>query len=387
MKQRAGRAAFTGVAVLCAAVLGGLVGGVGGGYATRFLFPQGERGPAVTAVRPFTEVVERGTPAAAGETVVQVVKNAGPAVVNIDTLARARDPLADFLGLGPQVRQGQGSGFIINGREGYVVTNNHVVAGAERIRVTLANGRVFPATVVGLDPIGDIGLIRLQNASDLPELKFGDSDQLAIGQIVVAIGNPLGFENSVTAGVLSQVGRELEGQRGNIPLSDLLQTDAAINPGNSGGPLLNSGGDVIGMNTAIVNGAQGIGFAVASNTIKRTVQSLLEKGRVVRPWVGLYMAWMNAAAAKELGIPGDREGIGVGGTAPGGPAERAGLQRGDLILEANGTPLKSIGEFRKLVRAMEPGQELTLKGYRGANEMTWKVTVGELPQPDPRVGG
>ncbi len=376
MKARSGKAAV----YLLVAVVGGLVGGV----ASRAL----DRGTAglrpAGSVRPFTEVVESGQPAVMGETVVQVARSVGPAVVSIDTVSRAEGP-GFFFG-GPQEREGQGSGFVINGRERLVVTNNHVIEGAQRIRVNFADGRSFAAQVVGRDAIGDIALLRIEGEGELPEIKFGDSDKLEIGQITVAIGNPLGLEHTVTQGVLSAIGRQLDGHVQGIPLDDLIQTDAAINPGNSGGPLLDAYGRVIGMNTAIISQAQGIGFAVAANRIKRAVTDILEYGRVVRPWVGVSMADLTPEIATQLGVtPADREGVVLANVRSGEPAAKAGMRMGDVITEANGRQIKNSEDLRAVIQGLKPGAQLTLLGYRGNQEMTWTLSVGEMPPPE-RLG-
>ncbi|HEU4754169.1 MAG TPA: trypsin-like peptidase domain-containing protein, partial [Armatimonadota bacterium] len=222
MRKQYGRRSGKALAYLLIAVLGG----IGGAAAVRVL----ERGAFQPSgpVRPYIEVVESGRPAALGEPIVQVVKRVGPAVIRIDTTIGSRDPFNAFMG---EQRAGEGSGFIINSRDRLAITNNHVVEDAQRILVTLPDKRTLPAEVVGTDPIGDIALVRLGGNGTLPEeLKFGDSDRLEIGQILVAIGNPLGFENSVTQGVLSATGRRLEGRMNGIPMEDLIQTDAAINP-------------------------------------------------------------------------------------------------------------------------------------------------------------
>jgi serine protease Do len=289
-----------------------------------------------------------------------------------------RDPFSSFFG---EERQGEGSGFIINGKERLAITNNHVVEGAQRIFVTLSDKRTLRATVVGTDPIGDIALIRIDGNGDLPEeVKFADSDRLEIGQIVVAIGNPLGLENTVTQGVLSGSGRKLEGRVERIPLEDLIQTDAAINPGNSGGPLLDGYGRVIGMNTAIVSRAQGIGFAVAANTIKRATTDILKYGRVIRPWVGVSMQDLTPAAARNAGIlRRDLDGVIIASVRNGDPADKAGLRRGDVITDAGGHRVTSVEELRRQIRVRRPGDKLPLKGLRSEQSQSWVVTLGEMP--------
>jgi serine protease Do len=376
MRRRSGKV----LGILLAAILGGVAGGLAVRALDRAGGPGGPGSPAA-GVRPYTQVVEIGQPAAAGEAVVQVVQKVGPAVVNIDALSRGAEAFG--YPFQQEVRQGQGSGFIINGKEGLVVTNNHVVERAEQIRVTLSDKRSLPATVVGTDPIGDIALLRVRDGGNLPEVPFGDSDQLQIGQLVVAIGNPLGFDSSVTQGVLSQIGRRLDGNIQGMPLEDLIQTDAAINPGNSGGPLLDAYGRVIGMNTAIISRAQGIGFAVASNTVKRAVEDILQHGRVIRPWVGVTMGEVSPEIAQQAGLPERAaQAVVIVSVRRGEPAERAGLRRRDVVTEANGAPVTGVDELRGVIRGLRPGDRLTLKGFRGDEAQTWEITVGRMPSPE-----
>lgn len=364
-------------------VLIGLLGGIAGGLVVRNLDRvPGERvrfasGP----LKPYTEVIESGAPAATGEVVARVAREMGPAVVNIDTEGRSRGGMSPFGDEG--VAEGQGSGFIINGLEGLIVTNNHVVENADRIRVTLTDKRTLPAEVVGTDPIGDVALLRVSGGGRLPEVKFGDSDRLQIGQLAVAIGSPLGFENTVTMGVLSQIGRQIEGHVQGIPLDDLIQTDAAINPGNSGGPLLDAYGRVVGMNTAIISKAQGIGFAVAANSIKRSISDILKYGHVVRPWVGVTMAELTAETRRSLGITRrERDGVAIASVRPNEPASQAGLRAGDVITAANGQKVSTGEELRRVIRKLRPGVTLKLWGFRGNQSQTWQVKIGEMPGAD-----
>ena len=375
-RNRSGKAA--------AYVLIGLLGGMAGGLIVRNLdrIP-GSRVPFASGpVRPYTEVVESGAPAAMGEVVARVARDMGPAVVNIDTEGRSRgggiSPFGD-----DGVSEGQGSGFIINGREGLIVTNNHVVENADRIRVTLTDKRSLPADVVGTDPIGDVALLRVSGGGRLPEVKFGDSDRLQIGQLAVAIGSPLGFENTVTMGVLSQIGRQIEGHVQGIPLDDLIQTDAAINPGNSGGPLLDAYGRVVGMNTAIMSKAQGIGFAVAANSIKRSISDILKYGHVVRPWVGVTMAELTTETKRSLGITRrERDGVAIASVRPNEPAAQGGLRAGDVITMANGQAVATGEELRRIIRKLRPGANLRLMGFRGNRAQSWQVKIGEMPGAD-----
>ena len=361
----------------------GVLSGIVGGMTVRILdnTTQGHVRVSTGPVRAYTEVVEASAPAAQGEVVTRVVREVGPAVVNIDTLQRASGGL--FSNSEEDEPEGQGSGFIINGREGLIVTNNHVVERADRIQVTLTNKHTLTAEVVGTDPIGDIALLRVAGGGHLPEVKFGDSERLQIGQLTVAIGSPLGFENTVTMGVLSQIGRQLEGHVRGIPLDDLIQTDAAINPGNSGGPLLDAYGRVIGMNTAIMSRAQGIGFAVAANSIKRSVEDILKNGHVVRAWVGITMAELTPETVRGLRISRpEREGVAIESVRNGEPASLAGLRRGDVVTSANGKKVADGEDLRKLIRKLRPGAELSLQGFRGNQAQTWKVIIGEMPGAD-----
>jgi len=201
----------------------------------------------------------------------------------------------------PMPRQGKGSGFIIDGQQGLVVTNNHVVQGADKIQVTLPDKRSFTGIVVGTDPYGDVALVRIR-ADHLPQLEWGDSDKVLPGATAIAIGNPFGFANTVTVGVVSALGRELPSPAG-FPLDNLIQTDAAINPGNSGGPLCDIRGRVIGMNTAIIPYGQGIGFAVAVSSIKRSVEDIQAHGHAVRPWLRVQMTDISQEIARSSMCP------------------------------------------------------------------------------------
>jgi len=380
MGSKAGMRSGKAASYLLVALLGGVVGGM----SSRMVGAGPGPLPVLGGnIRPYTEVVERGQPAATGETVVRVVHDVGPAVISINTLSRRNRPEGFFgvFGGEPDVAEGQGSGFIINGRDRLAVTNNHVVENANRIEVTLPDKRSFSAEVVGTDPFGDTALIRLSGGGDLPEIKFGDSDKLKIGQVTIAIGNPLGLRNSVTQGVLSQMGRELPGNNG-IPLDNLLQTDAAINPGNSGGPLIDAYGTVIGMNTAIISTAQGIGFAVAANSIKRSVSDILKYGKAIRPWIGVSMVDLTPAEARERGIPGrNLQGVAIDRVVRGSPAEKAGLESNDVINELNGQKVNRKEDLRQSIRQLHPGDKITLKGTREDKPQTWTVTVGEMPPP------
>ncbi len=380
-RARRGRA---GLAII-AGVLGGLVGAAATGYLNNRSLP-GLPG-AKNVVRPYTQVVHQGGNPAAGQTVVEAVRIVGPAVVNIDTLA-----VQELTGMeryfspeGQEVRQGKGSGFVINGEQGYVVTNNHVIEGAREIKVTLPDKRSFQSVrVLGRDPYGDIAVLQINGAKGLPEAKLGDSDRLLPGETVVAMGNPFGFENTVTTGVVSATGRTLEPNRqqgeSGPPLENLIQTDAAINPGNSGGALVDLNGLVVGMNTAIYARGTGLGFAVAVNSIKRAVADILRHGKVRRPYLGVGMYDLPMEAVRELGLP-VTEGVLIVRLYEDGPAAQAGMNRFDVITEMAGQKTRRPEDVRRILRGAEVGQQVTLKGYRGKEAKTWKVRLGEMPMP------
>ncbi len=314
-----------------------------------------------------------------------VAEKAAPAVVYIETekvvsVPRNLFPF-DFFGDEffrkffsiPKYRQrGAGSGFIIS-KDGYVVTNNHVIQGAQKITVKLVDGRVFKAKVVGTDPFSDIALLKI-NAHNLPTLELGNSDLIKVGEWVIAIGNPFGLSHTVTVGVISAKGRS---GIGISDIEDFIQTDAAINPGNSGGPLLNLEGKVIGMNTAIFTrsgGYMGIGFAIPSNIIKTVIQQLKTKGKVERGFLGVYIQDLTPALAKELGLKVN-EGALVTEVIPGSPAEKAGLKERDVIISYNGKPVKNSAELKNYVLLTKPGTEVILKIVRDGEEKEIKVKI------------
>lgn len=324
-----------------------------------------------------------------------LVKRLKPAVVNISTTSVVvrrpllppfdspfwEDPLGElfkkFFGEIPPrkySRRGLGSGFIIS-PDGYVVTNNHVVDKAQDIEVVLEDESKYKAKVVGKDPKTDIALLKIEAKRELPYLTFGDSDSLEIGDWVLAIGNPFGLGHTVTAGIVSAKARYL----GLGAYDDFIQTDAPINPGNSGGPLFNLNGDVVGVNTAIVAQGQGIGFAIPSNLAKNVVEQLKKTGRVVRGWLGAYLQEFTPEIAEGLGIP-YRPGILVADVTPGSPAERGGLQRGDIIVSIDGKETSRITDVTMLAASSVPGTELKLGIIRGGESKEIKVVLGEYPE-------
>ncbi len=273
----------------------------------------------------------------------------------------------------PPVRQGTGSGFIID-RDGKMLTNNHVVAGADAIRVRLDDGRTFDAEILGRDPLTDLALMRLKgNLGVLPYARLGDSDALRVGDWVVAIGNPFGLASSVSAGIVSAKARDIHAG----PYDDFIQTDAAINPGNSGGPLFNLEGAVVGINTAIVGGGTGIGFAVPSSTTKAMLPQL-ERGRVSRGWLGLSIQDLTAELAKGLGVP-VTEGAVVSEVRDDGPAKSAGLAPEDVVAAVDGEPVDSGKALSRRVGFKRAGATVILTVYRGPSKREVRVTLAERP--------
>lgn len=330
--------------------------------------------------------------------VVKVVQQVGPAVVRIDSsrtiTSRVPDEFNDpffrrFFGEGtPQPRQrverGSGSGFIINS-SGQIVTNAHVVDGADRVTVILKDGRTFDGKVLGEDPVTDVATIKI-NANNLPTLSVGNSDALQPGEAVIAIGNPLGLNNTVTSGIISATGRSSSDIGASDKRVDYIQTDAAINPGNSGGPLLNARGQVIAMNTAIIRGAQGLGFAIPINTVQRIAQELIAKGKVDHPYLGVQMVTLTPENKERIkNVAGDRlnltanDGVLLVEIVPRSPASVAGLRVGDVIKSINSQPVTKIEEVQKLVEKSKIGTKLPIEVERNGQI----VQVGVQPAPLP----
>jgi S1-C subfamily serine protease len=271
---------------------------------------------------------------------------------------------------------GSGSGFIIS-PDGLVLTNSHVVHGASRFEVVLSDGRRPDAVLVGEDPESDLALLRLY-APGLTAVKFADSTRLKVGQLAIAIGSPYGFEASVTAGVVSALGRSLRSQTGRL-MDDIIQTDAALNPGNSGGPLVNSRGEVIGVNTAMILPAQGICFAIASNTAQLVIGWLVKEGRVRRSYVGIagQTAPVHARLRRHYNLNQDR-GVLVAGVEPGSPARLAGLREGDLIIAFKGQPTAGIDELLRRLVGAEIGVASSLTVLRQTAKLDLEITPQEL---------
>ncbi|MEW6248611.1 MAG: DegQ family serine endoprotease [Nitrospirota bacterium] len=285
----------------------------------------------------------------------------------------------------PPPEQGQGSGVIVS-PDGYIVTDNHVVQDATEVQVLLADKRTFRAKVVGTDARTDIAVIKI-DATNLPTLPWGDSSRLRVGEVVLAVGNPFGLNETVTMGIISAVGRA---NVGIVDYEDFIQIDAAINPGNSGGALVNLKGELIGINTAIFSptgGFMGIGFAIPRNMAKSVMTSLLEHGRVIRGWMGLGVQELTPDLARAFGLSETAKGALVSDVLEDGPAGKAKLRRGDVIAAYNGTPVKDAAHLRMLVAETKLGTTVALSVLRGNRTQEVAVTVTEMPaEPVARAG-
>ena len=304
------------------------------------------------------------------ESLIKASEKVAPAVVNIRTVQFTTDFLFNIV---PQ--EGQGSGVIFS-KEGYILTNEHVIHGARQINVVLPDGREFQGKLVGSDPRVDLAVIKI-SASDLPVAKLGDSDRLKSGEFCIAIGNPFGLQNTVTFGVISATGRNIGAAPGKI-LENLIQTDAPINPGNSGGPLINFSGEVIGINTAIIPYAQGIGFAIPINTAKEIIDELIKYGKVTRPWLGIYYLPITSKIKKRFNLPVDA-GIYIVKVVPGGPAARGGIRDGDVLLEVNGQRVEDAQDLREIMKKKKIGEKITLLIFRKGDYLRVRVELGEMP--------
>ena len=325
---------------------------------------------------------------------VTLAKNLKPAVVNISTtknirprqpvMPTPRGPRQDeffddfyerFFGGSPDVphrERSLGSGFIIS-KDGFILTNNHVVEEADEVKVTLEDGRVFVAEVKGLDPKLDVALLKIDAGTDLPVAQLGDSGKLQVGEWVMAIGNPFGLEETVTAGIVSAKERVI----GAGPYDDFIQTDASINPGNSGGPLFDTNGKVVGINTAIVSSGQGIGFAIPINAAKLILPELRETGKVTRGWLGVAVQELTPELAQSFGLK-EAHGALVSEVIQNSPAAKAGIERGDIILSFAGQPVQNVGELPRIVAATPVGEKATVEIFRKGKRLQLPVTVARL---------
>ena len=366
------------VSVVIVSLILGVVGGLGGAY---FLLQEQtapEQAQGVTSPGPGEQRVEVITDE---EAIVKAVDEVDPAVVKIiaTTVNEPSNPFEYFFGGGqPQVQRGIGSGFVFdyNGRK-LILTNRHVVGGAQEIEVQTRDGEKFKAKPLGEDSSSDVAVLELQgDVGDFPTVTLGNSDQLDIGEWVVAIGHPFAFDHTVTVGVVSAQGQRSVGPQ--APARNMIQTDAAINQGNSGGPLINLAGEVIGINSMIFSptGATvGIGFAIPINDVKQVVRIMMEGG----PWIGIMTRPNSRGLANYLGLQTDK-GVVVIEVMPDGPAENAGLQQGDVILAIDGTEITGGSSLQEIIFGREIGDSMTFRIQRGSEEMELEVTAGTAPE-------
>lgn len=305
-----------------------------------------------------------------------IAKKITPAVVGITTV----QVNYDFF-FRPIENRSVGSGVIVDAK-GYILTNEHVVGGGEDITVLLADGRKLKGKRLWSDPVLDLAVIKVNESSDLPVAPLGDSDKLQVGELAVAIGNPLGlrFQRTVTAGIISALDRSLvvnsEGRQ--VLMQDLIQTDASINPGNSGGPLINSEGQVIGINTVKASEAEAMGFAIPINLVKPIVNSIIEHGRFIKPWLGITGIDRDMASYYGAGIELER-GIYIAGVEKGGPAFEAGVREGDVIVEIDGKRVDTMTQLRKILYNKGVGETVKVKVERKDKELDFEITLEEMP--------
>jgi len=325
--------------------------------------------------------------------IADIAEKNGPAVVNIDTVRMvetqnpfSNDPIFGRF-FGDQFNEytrtipqkGTGSGFIIN-QEGYIITNEHVVHNADKIKVTLSDGREFTGEVIGSDVTSDMAIVKIK-ADHLPMVALGDSDTLRVGEIVVAIGNPYGLQQTVTMGVVSAKDRSIPaGTEGHV-YKDFIQTDAAINPGNSGGPLLNTKGEVVGINTAIIPFAQGIGFAIPINIAKKNIDDLIKLGKVRRSWLGVYIQEVTPEIAKQFNLT-EAKGVLVGDVIKNSPAEEVGIKTGDIIKKVNNEEVNSPEELQDKIGNIEIDEKANIDIVRNDETISFIVKIGEMPTVD-----
>jgi len=332
-----------------------------------------------------------------GQAFVEVAKNVQPSVVNITTEKTIAmqpwnrfgqdffrgSPFEEFFrGFGSPPREEErvykqrsgGSGVIVD-KEGYILTNNHVIEGADKVKVRLNDGREFTATVKGQDSRTDLAVLHMKS-KDLPVATLGDSDKLEVGEWAIAIGSPFGLEHTVTVGVISAKGRS---GFGTGTYEDFVQTDASINPGNSGGPLINIDGEVIGINAMIIQPGTGIGFAIPINMAKQILNDLIKTGKVVRPWLGISVQDLTPELSENFKVK-DKEGVLVDQVYQGTDAEKAGLASGDIIISVDDKPIKNVGELVKEIQKRKVGQKVKLSIIREGKPLTIEATTAAMPE-------
>jgi len=330
------------------------------------------------------------------DAVVEAVRKVSTAVVNVSSEYEIHSRRSPFSGFGmdpffdsffrdffdPRFRQNEkrtslGSGVIIDGARGFILTNAHVIAKAEAITVTLQDERTFTAQLVGADPDSDLAVLRIESGQELPSIEMGRSDDLMIGETVIAIGNPFGFSHTVTTGVISALNRSI--RTDDTIYRDFIQTDASINPGNSGGPLLNINGDLIGINTAIYAKAQGIGFAIPINKARRIIADLIQYGEVVLSWTGLLVQNLDEDLSLYMKVPGEK-GLLVKTVETGSPAARHGIKPGDILLSIEKRPVASIVDYHQVLRDYPVGSTIHITVLRRGKKMTVALETEVFPE-------
>ena len=332
----------------------------------------------------FSDLAEKVRPGVVNIQVVRKVKNVGFGAPHFNgNPFGGRNPFEDFFGPSPEgnsprgfEQRGVGSGFVMS-EDGFILTNNHVIEDADRIKVKFADGKDFTARVVGRDPKTDLALVKIEGASALHPLKLGNSESLKVGSWVVAVGSPFGLEQTVTVGIVSAKGRVI----GSGPYDNFIQTDASINPGNSGGPLINMNGEVIGINTAIIPNAQGIGFAIPVNMARDIVPQLQAKGHVTRGWLGVSIQEVTPELAKSFSLDKNKGAL-VAEVFKASPAEKAGIEQGDIILQFNGKDIAESKELPRMMAATPVGDTVALKVLRNGKTITCKVNAGEMQEKE-----
>jgi Do/DeqQ family serine protease len=386
------------------------IGGGAGVMGSRYLMAEQQVAsppevvPAI--LRPLPSQPSGRAPEASLNFIAEAVQRVGPAVVRIDSARKLSsqdipEPFKNpffrrFFGNempvpeAPRFERGTGSGFIISS-DGRLITNAHVISGADSVKVTLKDGRTFQGRVVGVDSVTDVAVVKIE-ANNLPTVPLGTSEKLIPGEWAIAIGNPLGLDNTVTVGIISALDRS-SSQVG-VPEKrvSFIQTDAAINPGNSGGPLLNARGEVIGINTAIRAGAQGLGFAIPIETAQRIANQLFTKGRVEHPYLGIKMVTLTPDLRKEInednsvGIKVTQDtGVVIVSVAKNSPADRAGFQAGDIIEKVGGKPIKSAAQVQEQVEASTVGASLAVEVTRQGKRKTIQVRPGAFPTEESKT--
>jgi len=327
--------------------------------------------------------------------VVRAVRKVRPAVVNISSVVQVRKQASPFSGFGfnpffeeffkdffdPRFERRRkytslGSGVIIDGKKGLILTNSHVIQKTGAIKVVLEDEREFEAKIVGADPDSDLAVLKIVSEQDLPAIKMGSSDDLMIGETVIAIGNPFGFSHTVTTGVISAINRSIRAK--DRVYHDFIQIDASINPGNSGGPLLNINGDLVGINTAIYAKAQGIGFAIPISKASKIISDLIQYGEVIQAWIGITVQNIDEKLARYLKIP-DKKGVIVTSVESGSPAQKAGLQESDIILGIGNKKINSAGDYQSVAKNLDAGNTLEAKFWRSGKKKTAVIKTKVFP--------